>query len=41
VRRVREIWAQLAHRDGPVAPGGAPPGPAAGDAVSAAAGAQR
>lgn len=41
VRRVREIWAQLAHRDGPAAPGGVRPAPEAGDAVSAAAGAQR
>ena len=41
VRRVREIWAQLAHRDEPVAPGGVRPAPEAGDAVSAAAGAQR
>ena len=41
VRRVREIWAALAHRDGPVAPGGAPPAPEADDAVSTAAGAQR
>jgi creatinine amidohydrolase len=41
VRRVREIWAALAHGDGPVAPGGAPPAPEADDAVSAAAGAQR
>jgi creatinine amidohydrolase len=41
VRRVREIWAQLAYRDGPVAPGGVPPGPDAGDGVSAVAGAQR
>jgi creatinine amidohydrolase/Fe(II)-dependent formamide hydrolase-like protein len=39
VRRVREIWAQLADRDGPVPPGQVPPGRDGPSAV--AAGAQR
>jgi len=39
VRRVREIWAQLADRDGPVPPGQVPPGqvPPGRDGLSAAA----
>jgi creatinine amidohydrolase len=42
VGRVREIWARLADRDGPVRPGQAPPGQDGQDGLSAAAaGAQR
>jgi creatinine amidohydrolase len=42
VRRVREIWSALAHRDVPVAPGGVPPEPDAGGGLSTAvAGAER
>jgi creatinine amidohydrolase len=36
VRRVREIWAALAHRDVPVAPGADPPEPDAGGGLSTA-----
>jgi hypothetical protein len=38
VRRVKEIWAQLAAREGPVPAAREGPVPAAGDGLSAAAG---